>query len=122
MTEYINLSEPMLICLLKTNDARAFQELAKRQFVSLREKQDAAVEKSHEVLAVMSYTIQKIWENRHEFDEQVGLYQQLLSVIVQRLFEVLLESDRVEEHLFALGEYLKKEKNCLKYDNHHGTN
>ncbi|RQO74523.1 hypothetical protein DBR43_03790 [Pedobacter sp. KBW06] len=122
MTEYINLSEPVLICLLKTNDARAFQELAKRQFIPLREKQDAAVEKSHEVLAVMSYTIQKIWENRHEFDERVGLYQQLLNVIVQRLFEVLLESDRVEDHLFALGEYLKKDNKGLKYDNHHGTN
>lgn len=120
MTEYINLSEPVLICLLKANDALAFQELAKRQFRSLREKQAADVDKSPELLAVMSYAIQKIWDNRHEFDERVGLYPQLLNVIIQRFFEVLLESDKIEEHLFALGEYLKKGRNDLNYSNHHG--
>lgn len=120
MTEYINLSEPVLICLLKTNDALAFQELAKRQFRSLRERQAAEVDKSPELLAVMSYAIQKIWDNRHEFDERVGLYPQLLNVIIERFFEVLLESDKIEEHLFALGEYLKKGRNDLNYSNHHG--
>lgn len=122
MTEYKNLSEPILICLLRVDDNLAFQELAKRQFMALRKNKAKYVDESPEILAVIAFTIQKIWDNRHELDDNTGLFPQLLGVIIPKLFEVIFESDRSEEHLFALGEYLKRGSNNVKTPNYHGTN
>ncbi|WEK17877.1 MAG: hypothetical protein P0Y49_13820 [Candidatus Pedobacter colombiensis] len=122
MTEYSNLSESILICLLRADDHLAFQELAKRQFKALRNNRAKYVDESPEIIAVISFTIQKIWDNRHELDDNTGLFPKLLGVIIPKLFEVLFESDRSEEHLFALGEYLKRGTIDVKYSNYHGTN
>lgn len=91
-----------------------FDEISQRNFRYLWNIVYPIVKDFNIAFQVVSCTFEMMWDMRSELDTNVPLIKQLVSMLVHILLVVIFESEKREEHLYALGKKLKQNRLHLK--------